>query len=193
MKSQYGMATLMATSTLLLLTGMWGWLSFKSVTAETSRSQHQMFASQALALSEALLETAIASTESFYAQNGASADALFWANARPQDCPSHQTSSQWQCLSLSLENLPLPDGIDSSKAQVKLLRDLRNAPHKVILMTDVSLNNSHPGTGSRATVQQALFIPVHAQGSTFNPKQWPEGIDPMRVQRVAGSWKNAGY
>ena len=116
MKSQYGMATLMATSTLLLLTGMWGWLSFKSVMAETSRSQHQMFASQALSLSEALLETAIASTESFYAQNGASADALFWANARPQDCPSHQTSSQWQCLSLSLENLPLPDGIDSSKA-----------------------------------------------------------------------------
>jgi hypothetical protein len=38
-----------------------------------------------------------------------------------------------------------------------------------------------------------LFIPVHAQGSTFNPKQWHEGIDPMRVQRVAGTWKNAGY
>jgi hypothetical protein len=197
MKSQQGMATLMATSILLLLTGMWAWLSFKSVMAETTRSQHQLFAAQALALSESLLETAMAYTENFYVQNGAAADAIFWANAKSQDCPISQSSispsTQWQCLNLSLANLPLPEGIDSTHAQIKLMRDLRTAPHKVILLSEVTLNNSQAGAGSRATGQQALLIPVDASGIAFNPLLWPQGIDPTRVQRMAGTWKNAGY
>ena len=193
MKSQHGMATLMATSTLLLLTGMWGWLSLKSVLAETSRSQQQMFAAHALSLSEALLETGLAHTETFYAQNGPAADAVFWLGANPNDCPGNQTNKQWQCLHLPLENLPLPDGIDNTNAHIKMLRDLRNAPHKVIVLAEVSLNSTQIGAGSRATVQQTLFIPVQANGSAFNPALWPQGIDPMRVQRMTGTWKNAGY
>ncbi len=196
-ESQQGMATLMATSILLLLTGMWGWLSFKSVMAETTRSQHQLFAAQALSLSESMLETAIAYTENFYVQNGSAADAMFWRNAMPQDCPnnpsSNPSSNTWQCLNLSLTHLPLPDGVDSTNAQIKLLRDLRNTPHKVILISEVTLNKTQAGAGSRATVQQALLIPVNASGSAFNPALWPEGIQPMRVQRLAGTWKNAGY
>ena len=193
MKSQQGMATLLATSSLLLLTGMWGWLSLQSVLAETTRSQHQMFAAQALSLCEAVLETAIASTESFYVQNGPSADALFWANAKAQDCPTNLATSQWQCLNFPLEQLPLPEGIDNNNAQVRLARDLLNAPHKVILMSEVTLNNTQAGAGSRATVQQAILIPVQANGSSFNSALWPKGIDSMRVQRWAGSGKNAGY
>ena len=197
MKSQKGMATLMSTSILLLLTGMWGWLSFKSVLAETTRSQHQLFAAQALSLSESLLETAMAYTENFYAQNGAAADAMFWRNAKPQDCPnnpsSNLTMNTWQCLNMSLTHLPLPDGVDSANAQIKLLRDLRNTPHKIILLSEVTLNNTQAGAGSRATVQQALLIPVNASGSAFNPALWPQGIQPMRVQRMAATWKNAGY
>jgi hypothetical protein len=192
MKTQQGMATLMATSTLLLMTGLWGWLSFKSVMAETTRSQHQMFATQALSNSEALLETALAYTESIYVQNGAAADATLWLNAKPQDCTTQMPSSQWQCLQLPLEILPLPDGVDLDKSQVRLFRDPLNAPHKVILTSDITLNTHHPGSGSRATVQQALFLPVNASGSEFNSALWPAGIDPSRVQRILGSWKNAG-
>ena len=186
------MATLMATSTLLLMTGMWGWLSFKTVMAETTRSQHQMFAAQALSVSEALLETAMAHTESFYVQQGAAADATLWQNANSQDCLSHLPSSQWQCLKLPLEILSLPDGIDIDKSHVSLFRDPINAPHKVILTSDITLNTNYPGSGSRATLQQAMFLPVNANGSAFNSALWPVGIDPSRVQRISGSWKNAG-
>lgn len=192
MKTQQGMATLMATSTLLLMTGLWGWLSFKSVMAETTRSQHQMFATQALSNSEALLETTLAYLESLYGQNSAAADATLWFNAKPQDCTTQMPSSQWQCLQLPLEILPLPDGVDLDKSQVRLFRDPLNAPHKVILTSDITLNTHHPGSGSRATVQQALFLPVSASGSDFNSALWPEGIDSSRVQRILGSWKNAG-
>lgn len=187
------MATLMAASILLLLTGMWGWLSLKSVMAETTRSQQQMHAAQALAASEALLETALAHTEQFYMQQGSAADGMLWAVASPQDCPSTQSAGQWQCLQLNLADLPLPEGLDSTNAQVKLLRDLRNAPHKVVVMAEVTFNNTQAGAGSHASVQQALFVPVQASGSLFNPSLWPIGIDPMRVQRVSNSWKNAGY
>lgn len=186
------MATLMATSTLLLMTGLWGWLSFKSVLAETLRSQHQMFAAQALSTSEALLETALAYTESIYVQNVAAADATLWFNAKPQDCTTQMPSSHWQCLQLSLGILPLPDGVDLDKSQVRLFRDPLNAPHKVILTSDITLNTHHPGSGSRATVQQALFLPINANGSDINLALWPAGIDPSRVQRILGSWKNAG-
>ena len=192
MNAQQGMATLMATSTLLLMTGMWGWLSFKTVMAETTRSQHQMFAAQALSVSEALLETAVAHTESVYVQQGAAADATLWQNANPLDCSSQMPSTQWQCLKLPLEILSLPDGIDIEKSHVRLFRDPLNAPHKVILTSDITLNTNHPGSGSRATLQQALFLPVNTNGSAFNSALWPVGIDPSRVQRILGSWKNAG-
>jgi hypothetical protein len=192
MSPQTGMATLIATSTLLLMTSLWGWLSFKSVMSETIRSQHQMFAAQALSASEALLETALAYTESTYIQFGALADSTLWSIASPQDCLPHLPSSQWQCLKLPLERLSLPDGIDVEKSNVRLVRDPLNAPHKVIVATEITFDITHPGYGSRSTVQQALFVPVHATGSTFNPALWPVGIDPSRVQRIAGSWKNAG-
>jgi hypothetical protein len=192
-KFQQGMATLMATSILLLLSGMWGWLSLKSVMAETTRSQHQMQAAQALAASEALLETAMAYTEQLYVQQGESADKLLWTSANPKDCPTNLWPDPWQCLQLNLTLLPLPLGTDESCAQVKLIRDQRNAPHKVILMAEVTLGSTQPGMGSRATVQQALFVPVKATGTEFDPTLWPTGIAPTRVQRVAGSWKNAGY
>lgn len=193
MNHQHGMVTLMATSVLLLLTGMWGWLSFKSVMAETSRSQHQMYAAQALSVSEALLETAVAQVEQTYMQNGTLADTLLWANAKAQDCPTNQSASQWQCLQLNLTQWLLPEGIDANSSQIKLMRDVRNAPHKVILMVDVTLDSTQTAAGSRATVQQALFVPVQTPGGTFNPALWPAGIDVTRVQRIAGSWKNAGY
>lgn len=192
-KFQEGMATLMATSFLLLLSGMWGWLSLKSVMAEITRSQHHMHAAQALAATEALLETAMAYTEQLYVQQGASADNMLWSSANPKDCPTNLWPDPWQCLQLNLTLLPLPLGTDPSSAQVKLLRDLRNAPHKVILMAEVTLGSTQPGAGSRATVQQALFVPVKATGTEFDPTLWPPGIAPARVQRVAGSWKNAGY
>lgn len=185
------MATLIATSGLLLMTGLWGWLSFKSVMSETVRSQHQMYAAQALSTSEALLETALAYTESTYVQNGALADSTLWSIASPQDCLPHLPSSQWQCLKLPLERLSLPDGIDIDKSSVRLFRDSVNAPHKIMVTTDITLDISHAGFGSRATLQQALYVPVRASGSTFNPVLWPVGIDPSRVQRIAGSWKNA--
>jgi hypothetical protein len=192
MKAQEGMATLMAISTLLLMTGMWGWLSFKTVMAETTRSQHQMFAAQALSVSEALLETAMAHTESVYVQQGAAADTTLWQNANSKDCSSQMPSTQWQCLKLPLEILSLPDGIDIDKSNVRLFRDPLNAPHKVILTSDITLNTNHPGSGSRATLQQALFLPVNTNGSAFNSALWPIGIDPSHVQRISGSWKNAG-
>jgi hypothetical protein len=75
----------------------------------------------------------------------------------------------------------------------ELVRDLNDAPHKLVLIAEVTLNSTQAGVGSRATVQQALFVPVHASGSLFNPSAWPLGIDAMRVQRIANSWKNAGY
>lgn len=187
------MATLMATSILLLLTGMWTCLSLKSVMAETTRSQQQMHAAQALAASEALLETALAYTEQFYMQQGSAADGMLWSGASPQNCPSNLSPIQWQCLQLNLAPLPLPEGLDPSNAGVKLVRDLNNAPHKLVLMAEVTLNSTQAGVGSRATVQQALFVPVHASGSLFNPSAWPLGINAMRVQRIANSWKNAGY
>ena len=107
-KFQNGMATLMATTSLLLLTSMSGWLSFKSVSAETTRSQQQMFAAQALATSEALLETAIASIDLHYASRGAAADLLLWNRASPLDCPANKPATQWQCMLLSMPDLPLP-------------------------------------------------------------------------------------
>jgi hypothetical protein len=192
-KLQQGMATLMATSILLLLSGLWGWLCVKSVMAETVRSQHQMHAAQALAASEALLETATAYTEQQFVQQGSSADTLFGSNANPKDCPTNLWPDQWQCLQLNMALLPLPEGSEPSSAQVTLLRDLRNAPHKVILMAEVTLGSNQPGAGSRATVQQALFVPVKATGTQFDATLWPPGIAATRVQRVAGSWKNAGY
>ena len=67
MNHQQGMATLLAATSLVLITGLLGWLTCQSVSAETTRSQQQLFAAQALATSEALLETALASLDSQYA------------------------------------------------------------------------------------------------------------------------------
>ncbi len=191
------MATLMATTTLILLTGLLGWLTLKAVSAETTRSQQQMFAAQALANSEALLETAIAYIDNHYMQNGAQADAQLWANASPQDCPANKAPAYWQCLRIPLALLPLPDFTDTLHSSVTLVRDGHNTPHQVLLVTELRLNDSHAGVGSRATVQAALFVPV-PYSATLSPAQshptlWPPGIHSKQVQRLPGSWKNAGY
>ena len=191
-KFQNGMATLMATTSLLLLTSMSGWLSFKSVSAETTRSQQQMFAAQALATSEALLETAIASIDLHYASRGAAADLLLWNRASPLDCPANKPATQWQCMLLAMPDLPLPVFADPVHTSVRLVRDAHQSPHRIIVMTETRLNAMHPGDGSRATVQQALYVPIHTAPPLFDPSLWPVGIDPTRVQRIAGTWKNGG-
>ena len=53
---QRGLVTLWASTVLLILTGLWGWLCLQAVNAEMLRSHQQMHAAQALANSEALLE-----------------------------------------------------------------------------------------------------------------------------------------
>jgi hypothetical protein len=190
LKLQNGMATLMTTTSLLLLTSMSGWLSFKTVSAETTRSQQQMFAAQALATSEALLETAIASIDRHYASRGAGADLLLWHQASPLDCPGNKPSSQWQCMLLSMPDLPLPEFADPAHASVRLVRNAQQSPHRIMVMTEIRLNAMHPGVGSRASVQQALYVPIHTDPPLFDPSLWPAGIDPTRVQRIAGTWKN---
>ncbi len=46
---QRGLATLWASTVLLILTGLWGWLCLQAVNAEKLRSHQQMHAAQALA------------------------------------------------------------------------------------------------------------------------------------------------
>jgi len=169
-----------------------GWLSFKAVSAETTRSQQQMFAPQALATSEALLETAIASIDMHYASRGAVVDLLLWHRASPLDCPANKPASQWQCMLLPLSDVTLPQFADPVHSSVRWVRDASQSPHQIIVIAETRLNTTHPGVGSRATVQQAVYVPIHTDPPLFDPDLWPVGIDPTRVQRIAGTWKNGG-
>lgn len=151
LKLQNGMATLMTTTSLLLITSILGWLSFKAVSAETTRSQQQMFAAQALATSEALLETAIASIDMHYASRGAVVDLLLWHRASPLDCPANKPASQWQCMLLPLSDVTLPEFADPVHSSVRWVRDASHSPHQIIVIAETRLNTTHPGVGSRAT------------------------------------------
>ena len=190
-KFQNGMATLMATTSLLLLTSMSGWLSFKSVSAETTRSQQQMFAAQALATSEALLETAIASIDLHYASRGAAADLLLWNRASPLDCPANKPATQWQCMLLSMPDLPLPVFADPVHTSVRLVRDAHQSPHRIIVMTETRLNAMHPGVGSRATVQQALYVPIHTAPHFLTPVCGLSALIPLAFSALQGRGKMA--
>ena len=98
MNKQQGMANLLAATSLVLVTGMLGWLTGQSVSAETMRSQQQLFAAQALANSEALLETAMATLDMHYATLGSEADTAFWSRASASACPANKPPPVWECL-----------------------------------------------------------------------------------------------
>ena len=66
MTSNRGMATLWTASCLVFITSLLAWMTLQSVMSETKRSQHQLHAAQALAVSESLLETSIALIDSTY-------------------------------------------------------------------------------------------------------------------------------
>ena len=171
---QRGLATLWGTSVLLILTSLWGWLCLQSVSAESMRSQHQMQAAQALVHAEALLETAIAQLDALYAKPLPAADLNLWSSALANSCPIDKPAPQWQCMQWSLSELPLTDGIDVSQSSVRLLRDVRHAPHIVQIYVDAKLNAAQVGAGSRATLQQSIYVPLNfppfptPTGSTFS-------------------------
>lgn len=174
---QRGMATLWASTVLLLLASLWGVLSLQSVNAESMRSHQQMHAAQALANSEALLETVLPFVERVYAAQGpqatqappsltaptiSEADWALWSAASASSCPSDKAPPQWQCMRWPLAELPLPEWTDAAQTWVRLVRDVRNAPHRIQILVDAQLNALHAGNGSRATVQQSLYVPLTA-------------------------------
>ena len=172
MNQHSGMASLWTASCLILVTSLLGWLMLRSVMSETQRSQQQMFAAQALASSESLLETAIAQIDSVYSGQDIAIDAAFWRTASNSQCPITQTSLEWQCLKWTrsgvgtfdplISELAWPESIDVTNSFVLFVRDVRMAPHKIKIMAQISLNSDQPGVGSRATVQQSLYIPISA-------------------------------
>ena len=172
MNQHSGMASLWTASCLILVTSLLGWLMLRSVMSETQRSQQQMFAAQALASSESLLETAIAQIDSVYSGQDIAIDAAFWRNASNSQCPTTQTSLEWQCLKWArsgvgtfdplISELAWPESVDVTNSFVLFVRDVRMAPHKIKIMAQISLNSDQPGAGSRATMQQSLYIPISA-------------------------------
>ncbi len=159
---QRGLATLWASTVLLILTSLWGWLCLQSIHADSVRSQQQLQAAQALVNSEALLETALAFIESAYTRPALDADLSLWSTATANHCPSDKAPPQWQCMLWPLDGLPLPEWTDATPSFVRLLRDVRHAPHRIQIMADATLKPSHPGAGSRATVQQSVYVPISA-------------------------------
>jgi hypothetical protein len=172
MNQHSGMASLWTASCLILVTSLLGWFTLRSVMSETQRSQQQLFAAQALASSESLLETAIAQIDSVYSGQDIAIDAAFWRNASNSQCPSTLTSLQWQCLKWTgsgvgtfdqgISELAWPESVDLTNSFVLFVRDVRMAPHKIKITAQISLNSEQPGVGSRATVQQSLYIPISA-------------------------------
>ena len=169
MKSNRGMATLWTASCLVFITSLLAWMTLQSVMSETKRSQHQLHAAQALAISESLLETSIALIDSTYSGQDMAIDTAFWRNASQGQCPPKHASVQWQCLKWTralnpfdkgIAILAWPNSIEASDSFVLFLRDVKLAPHKVKIWAQVSLNAEQAGAGSRATVQQSVYIPV---------------------------------
>jgi hypothetical protein len=163
-RTTQGMATLWAATLLMLLTSLMGWLSFQSIAAETTRSQQHMFASQALNASEALLETVIAYLDWQYAHSDASVDTLLWASASSLQCLApqkiQQQCLQWRFNSLPLSSLSLPQDLHPELSVVSISRDVLQAPNKINITVQIVLGHSHAGAGSRATVQQSLYLPI---------------------------------
>ena len=172
MNQHSGMANLWSAICLIFITSLLGWITLRSVMSETQRSQQQLFAAQALASSESLLETAIAQIDSIYSGQDIAIDAAFWRNASNSQCPTILASPQWQCLKWTasevgmfdhhISALAWPESIDVTHSFVLFVRDVRMAPHKIKITAQISLNSEQPGVGSRATVQQSLYIPISA-------------------------------
>lgn len=157
---QQGLATLWACTLLILLTGLWGWLGLQAVNAESTRGSQQMHAAQALANAEANLETAVAHLAQVYGSQAIAADLHIWSSASADICPADKSPPQWQCARWAPDHLLRPEWTDSEKIFVRLVRDVRNAPHRIQVSVDATLNNLQPGAGSRATVQQSLYVPI---------------------------------
>jgi hypothetical protein len=140
--------------------------------SDARRSQHHLFAAQALASSESLLETAIAQIDSAYSEKDMATDTAFWLNSSNSQCPATLTSPQWQCLKWTASDLgkfggaitalTWPEAIDVSSSFVLFSRDVRSAPHKVKITAQISLQAGEAGAGSRASVQQSVYIPMSA-------------------------------
>lgn len=166
--SALGMATLWAATLLILITTLMGWLSLKSIAAESSRSQQHLYAAQALQASEALLETVIAVIDWQYAHSDASVDTRFWSHASAVHClPTLKILSQqclmWRVKEAPLESLSLPQDLNPDESQVSITRDVVKSPNQINISVQAVLADSHPGAGSRATVQQSLYLPIAVQ------------------------------
>jgi hypothetical protein len=201
MNQHSGMANLWSAICLILTTSMLGWITLRSVMSETQRSQQQLFAAQALASSESLLETAIAQIDSVYSGQDIAIDAAFWRNASNSQCPITLTSPQWQCLKWTpteavmfdnrISALAWPESIDVTNSFVLFVRDVRMAPHKIKISAQISLNSQQPGVGSRATVQQSLYIPISAPWTppALEPASGPESAEcrPLEWRKTFGN------
>jgi hypothetical protein len=163
--STQGMATLWAATLLMLLTTLMGWLSLKSIAAESRRSQHHLYAAQALQASEALLETVIAAIDWQYAHSDASVDTRIWSQASSVHCLSSLKILSQQCLLWRLNEAPLaslilPQDLNPDASQVRITRDVIKSPNHINISVQAVLADSHPAAGSRATVQQSLYLPI---------------------------------
>jgi hypothetical protein len=201
MNQNSGMANLWSAICLIFTTSMLGWITLRSVMSETQRSQQQLFAAQALASSESLLETAIAQIDSVYSGQDIAIDAAFWRNASNSQCPITLTSPQWQCLKWTpteavmfdnrISALAWPESIDVTNSFVLFVRDVRMAPHKIKITAQISLNSEQPGVGSRATVQQSLYIPISAPWTppALEPASGPESAEcrPLEWRKTFGN------
>lgn len=159
------MATLWAATLLMLLTTLMGWLSLKSIAAESRRSQHHLYAAQSLQASEALLETVIAAIDWQYAHSDASIDTRIWSQASSVHCLSSLKILSQQCLLWRLNEAPLasltlPQDLNPDASQVRITRDVVKSANQITISVQAVLADSHPGAGSRATVQQSLYLPI---------------------------------
>ena len=201
MNQHSGMANLWSAICLIFITSLLGWITLRSVMSETQRSQQQLFAAQALASSESLLETAIAQIDSVYSGQDIAIDAAFWRNASNSQCPTTLASPQWQCLKWTasavgtfdphISELAWPESIDATNSSVLFVRDVRMAPHKIKITAHISLNLEQPGGGSRATVQQSLYIPISAPWTPPDlepaPRPEPAECTPIEWRKQFGN------
>ena len=197
MNQHRGMANLWSAICLIFTTSMLGWITLRSVMSENQRSLQQLFSAQALASSESLLETAIAQIDSVYSGQEIAIDTAFWRNANSSQCPNTLASPQWQCLKWTpsevamldhrISALAWPESIDVTNSFVLFVRDVIKAPHKIKITAQISLNSEQPGVGSRASVQQSLYIPISAPWipPVLEPAPGPEPAECKPIE-----WRN---
>ncbi len=153
-RAHNGGATLWAIALIVVLATGVGLFTARSVWAERVRNNHQLYSAQALAASEAGLESTLAWLEAQHVQQ-----LDYWQDANPQDCPDATPAPRWQCLKLPAQTLPAFPGADFT---IILTRDLVSASHRVKIMSQATLNQDHAGQHASAMVQQSLYIPALA-------------------------------